>query len=178
MAVLAEAISVIIKMQSIIHKFPGGWEEFTSYVPNKTLCADGEIIRVGFMDSIDVEEYINFLETNGLIYIDNNQARDIIVVDQIKGPLVDCHWIEFGTIDIGRDIMQKISACRITGSKIKDIVLPENWQYDKSLSKEYLITETDDIDRRMVLLERKDGLRKYFDLKSGKTLYVGRTKED
>ncbi|MDX9712566.1 MAG: hypothetical protein RBT56_08585 [Ignavibacteriaceae bacterium] len=178
MAVLAEAISVIIKMQSIIHKFPGGWEEFTSYVPNKTLCADGEIIRVGFMDSIDVEEYINFLETNGLIYIDNNQARDIIVVDQLKGPLVDCHWIEFGTIEIGEDTKQKISACRITGSKIKDIVLPENWQYDKSLSKEYLITETEDIDRRMVLFERKDGLRKYFDLKSGKTLYVGRTKED
>ena len=178
MAVLAEAISVIIKMQSIIHKFPGGWEEFTSYVPNKTLCADGEIIRVGFMDSSDAEDYIKFLETNGLIYIDNNQALDIVVVDQIKGPLLDCHWIEFGTIETGGDPDQKISACRITGSKVKDIVLPENWQYHKSLSKEYLITETDNIDRRMVLFERKEGLEKYFDLKSGKTLYVGRTKKD
>lgn len=178
MAVLAEAISVIIKAESIINKFPGGWQEFTSHIPNQTLCADGEIIRVGFMDSGDSEEYIKFLETNGLICIENDQVLDIVVVDQIKGPLLDCHWIEFGTIELDGNPNQKISACRIIGSKVKEIVFPENWQFDKSLSKEYLITETDDYDRRMVFFERKDGLSKYFDSKTGKTLYVGRTKED
>jgi hypothetical protein len=49
MAVLIEAISVVIRADTLLKKFPGGWGAFKLIVPNQTLCADNEIVRVGFM---------------------------------------------------------------------------------------------------------------------------------
>jgi hypothetical protein len=45
MAVLVEAISVIIKRTAIDEKWPGGWEAFVRDVPNRTLCFD-RLLRV------------------------------------------------------------------------------------------------------------------------------------
>ena len=49
MPVLTEGTSVVIRADRLIEKFPGGWDEFKKGVPNKTLCADNELVRVGFM---------------------------------------------------------------------------------------------------------------------------------
>jgi hypothetical protein len=48
MAILVEGISVVIRAEAVIHRYPGGWERFRDDCPNDTLCADGELIRVGF----------------------------------------------------------------------------------------------------------------------------------
>ena len=53
MAVLVEAISVIVRVDSINEKFPGGWIGFKDHVPNQTLCADNELARVGFIKALD-----------------------------------------------------------------------------------------------------------------------------
>jgi len=58
MAVLVEAISVIVRVDSINKKFPGGWIGFKDHVPNQTLCADNELARVGFMTSEDVKNFV------------------------------------------------------------------------------------------------------------------------
>lgn len=47
MAVLVEAISIIIKRNVIEEKFPNGWEGFILEAPNGSLCADDELARVG-----------------------------------------------------------------------------------------------------------------------------------
>jgi hypothetical protein len=62
MAVLVEGISVIIRVDSLLRFFPGGWEAFKEIVPNQTLCADNEIVRVGFMIPQDVKSFIDKLE--------------------------------------------------------------------------------------------------------------------
>ena len=56
MAVLVEAISVIVRAAAIHQKYPGGWEAFKRIIPNQTLCADNELVRIGFMTPDDVEE--------------------------------------------------------------------------------------------------------------------------
>ena len=58
MSVLVEGISVIIKRKKIDEMFPGGWDAFVEDVPNRTLCADDELARVGFMSSPDAEAFI------------------------------------------------------------------------------------------------------------------------
>ena len=58
MAILVEAISVVIKRSVIDQKFPGGWEAFVEDCPNRTLCADSALARVGFMTPVDVESYV------------------------------------------------------------------------------------------------------------------------
>lgn len=70
MSVLIEAISVIIRADRLLERFPDGWEAFKRFVPNQTLCADGDLVRVGFMSPPDVEEFILALERVGLVYQD------------------------------------------------------------------------------------------------------------
>jgi len=64
MAVLVEGISIILKASAITDKYPGGWESFKAEVPNQTLCADGELIRIGFMSPDDVKGFIDDLCKN------------------------------------------------------------------------------------------------------------------
>lgn len=118
MAVIAEGISVIIKASSITSKYPGGWKSFKDAVPNSTLCADSEIVRVGFKSPEDVESFVREMEKCGLAYLHEGKAEDLVVVDQIKGPMVVCDWIDFVKIDWQKDPSRKITACRIVGSKI------------------------------------------------------------
>jgi hypothetical protein len=50
MAVLVEAISVVVRRDAIDRSFEGGWMAFVSRVPNATLCTDNQLARVDFMD--------------------------------------------------------------------------------------------------------------------------------
>ena len=96
MAVLIEAISVVVKRSSVDEKFNGGWQAFADDVPNDTLCADDEIVRVGFMSPADVESYVQHLESLGLTYVRDNMAQDMVVVDQQRGLAISCDWAETG----------------------------------------------------------------------------------
>jgi hypothetical protein len=66
MAVLVEAISVVLRRASIARSYPGGWDGFVEAVPNTTLCYDDDIARVGFMSPPDVERYVTDLQRCGL----------------------------------------------------------------------------------------------------------------
>ena len=150
MAVLVEAISIIIRAKNLLEQYPGGWKKFKEDVPNQTLCADVEIVRVGFMIPGNVEKFINTLEKNGLVYMKNELAEDIVVVDQEKSPMINCPWIEYGKIELDGNPKKQISACRLKGSNSKEVVMPEDWKYDYSLSEKYTFISSEDIDRRMI----------------------------
>lgn len=103
MAVLIESISVVVRTEAIDQRYPGGWAAFAGAVPNQTLCADGELARIGFMVPKDVEAYVTALREHGIIYQEDGKARDLVVVDQMRGPLVSCDWIEFGHLNLDND---------------------------------------------------------------------------
>ncbi len=65
MAVLVEAISVIVRRDAVNLRFSGGWREFLAIVPNSTLCSDEDLARVGFMSPLDIEAFVAFLERGG-----------------------------------------------------------------------------------------------------------------
>lgn len=75
MAVLVEAISIIIKAEAINDCYPGGWLQFEANPPNKTLCADRELIRVGFMIPDDVSAFIESLSEFGIQYLVDGKPR-------------------------------------------------------------------------------------------------------
>jgi len=174
MAVLVEGISIIFKASSIIDKYPGGWESFKTEVPNQTLCADGELIRIGFMSPDDVKAFIEDLKDYEIIYIKNNKSYDLVVVDQIYGFASDCDWAEFGTIDWDGDPNKEISACRMKDSKIDQIITPEGWEYDKSLRKNFKFVKTEEKYEKLVFLRHEDGLDVYIDSETGKEVFMGR----
>src|SRR5262245_3674984 len=134
MAVLIEAISVVIRADALLPAFGSDWECFKQTVPNGTLCADGELARVGFMTPEDAEHYVKKLEVKGLRYLENGQAKNIIVVDQLRGPTASCDWVEFGHISLDDDTRKRVAACRLKGSTSNRLVTPDGWQFETSLS--------------------------------------------
>ena len=76
MAVLIEAISVVIRAEVLHQRYPGGWVAFAGAVPNQTLCADSELARIGFVVPSDVEAYVTSLREHDVIYQEKGKARD------------------------------------------------------------------------------------------------------
>lgn len=176
MAVLIEAISVVIRTDVLAEKIPGGWEGFKRLVSNKTLCADNEIVRVGFMVPQDVESFINRLETTGLKFLRNGEMVDIAVVDQVRGPTSKCEWLEFGRVNIG-DSEAEVSTCRLVGSKSSDVVTPPGWKYEGSLSSTFGFSPTEHAQKGLKFLRHENGLDVYLNSLTGKKVYIGRTSE-
>jgi hypothetical protein len=177
LAVLIEAISIVTRADSILSKFNGGWEAFESCVPNETMCADGEIARIGFMTPTDVESFVKKLERSGLIYLSDGEAIDIAVADQMRGLATPCKWLEFGRVNIGGNPGQRVGACRFAGGQCTEIVTPPGWAFERSLSHTYGFIPSEHLDKSMTFLRHENGLDIYLNTVTGQEMYVGRTGE-
>ena len=62
MAVLVEAISIIVRRPAIAERFEGGWPAFQDVIPNATGCYDADLVRVGFMHPADAEAFLSVLD--------------------------------------------------------------------------------------------------------------------
>jgi hypothetical protein len=175
MAVLVEGISVIIKRSVIEEKFPGGWEAFVEDVPNRTLCADDELARVGFMAPLDAEEYVQHLINNGFEYLSEGMAVDLVVADQLRGLATECDWCEFGQTSGGGNNLDRIAGCRAVGSRVTTLVCPEGWHYEGSLSQKYAFVPSADMEKSMKFLRHEKGLDVYLNQLTGKEVFIGRT---
>jgi hypothetical protein len=174
MAVLVEGISVVIRADALLRAFADDWEAFKQVVPNATLCADGELARVGFMCPEDVEHFVSTLSQNGLAYLVNGEAKDLIVVDQMRGPLVRCDWIEFGHIDLDGDTRRRIAACRLCGSTLKALMKPDGWEFEGSLSQSFGFVPSQHRDRSLRFLRHEGGMDVYLNEATGEEVFVGR----
>jgi hypothetical protein len=174
MAVLIEAISVVIKAESLLKAFNNDWEGFRAIVPNQTLCADNEIVRMGFMTPDDVESFIKKLEGFGLVFTESGKSVDIAVVDQIKGPTNKCDWLEFGHVNMSDD-NERVATCRLINSNLMEIVTPDGWEYKNSLSCSYGFVPSEHLDKGLKYLRHENELDVYLNPVTGEEVFVGRT---
>ena len=103
------------------------WGRFVADAPNSTLCADGELAHVGFMAPEAVRDFVLRLERRGMRYLENGAARDVVVVDQQRGPMVACDWVEFAHVNLDGDAGKRVAACQRKGSTLAQVVCPEGW---------------------------------------------------
>ena len=75
MAVLIEGISVVIKFDRISAAL-STWGSFVDWVPNRTMCSDNELVRIGFMSPADVAATIADLEKKGLRYLSDSACKE------------------------------------------------------------------------------------------------------
>ena len=174
MAVLIEAISVVIRTEALLKKYPGGWNAFLTIVPNKTICSDNELTRVGFMTPQDVGAFINKLQQAGLEFLRSENAVDLAVVDQLRGPTTPCDWLEFGHINMSSN-GNKVATCRLAGSQSIQIATPNGWKYEGSLSASHGFVSNEDAHKNLEFLRNENGVDVFLDKTSGKEVYVGRT---
>ena len=174
MAILVEGISVIIRRMTIEDSYPGGWTAYAENAPNKTLCADEEIVRVGFMTPSDVETYVRDLEGYGLQFQVDGKARDMAVADQLRGLTTPCDWLEFGHVDM-ESSSKRCAACRLKGSTSQALITPEGWQFEGSLSQTFGFVPSEYIDRSLKFLRHQNGVDVYLNEVTGEEVFVGRT---
>lgn len=177
MAILIEAISVVIKRSAIDQKFPSGWEAFVENCPNQTLCADSALARVGFMSPVDVESYVKQLEKIGFIYLQAGEAIDLVVADQQRGLSAKCKWVEFDHVNLDSDSSKRVACCQIIGGVEEPLFTPDGWQFEGSLSQTFSFAPTEHVEKSLEFLRHEDGLDVYFNKLTGKEVYLGRTGE-
>ena len=172
MAVLVEALSVVIRAKALLAAFRDDWTAFVATVPNATLCADGDLVRVGFMTPGDVRAYVDSLVEHGLVYLVNGVAQDIVVVDQLRGPLATCQWIEFGHVGLDGDPKKRVAACQQVGSVETKIICPDNWIFSDSLSASFGFVPGSAVDKSLVFIRHDDGVDVYRSALTGEEVFV------
>lgn len=175
MAVLVEGISVIFRVDAIEGKYPGGWEGFAKDCPNNSLCADGDLARVGFMSPKDTKRFVSSLASRGLTYLDDGEAVDLVVVDQQRGLAAPCDWTELGEVPAPGTESEHVVACRAAGSEEQLLMTPDGWTYEESLSANFTFTDTESVPDRLEFLRHEDGVDVYRDKETGEEVYVRRS---
>jgi hypothetical protein len=178
MAVLIEAISVVVKRASIEARYPGGWEAFVKNAPNRTLCADTALVRLGFMTPADVEAFVKSLVAHGLRYLVSGKARDLVVVDQQRGFLANCDWTEFGHVKLDGNEKRSVAACRSKSAWEDPLVMPAGWTHEGSLSQKHDFVPMGQVDKKLKFLRSEAGMDIYLELATGKEVYVSRSGRD
>lgn len=133
MAVLVEAMSLVVRMDAINEQYVGGLEAFIAGIHSATVCMDGELLRVGFLSLAEADANIHRLEAGGLQYLQDGAPRDMILVDQLRGPSAPCDWLEVGQMQIAPG--QTVTAARLVDSQVGTLFTPEGWRYEQSHSK-------------------------------------------
>lgn len=151
MAVLAEAISVIVRKNAVAAHLPGGEARFLELVPNRTLCADAELYRIGFLSPEETARFTDALQDAGLVFLgDDTTAVDLAVVNQQHGATTPCPWLGFGRADPSGQ-GQWVSLCwlRAADGTPADpvaalarhpLATPSGWRYEISLSRQFSFT--------------------------------------
>lgn len=174
MAVLAEALSLVIKVESLLNLSTENQVKFTQNIPNKTFCGDGELIRIDFMNPADVQSYADTLNLLGLVFMEDGRAKDFVVVDQLRGPTTDCSWVDFGEIELG-DTGNSIKSCRLKGSSITQVSCPTGWSFENSLSKKTGYIDKKKIPTKLKFLRKEGHQDVYLDKETGKEVFIGRS---
>jgi len=104
----------------------------------------------------------------------NGQTSEIAVIDQLKGFMAPCDWLNAGHVEMDSD-KYKIAACKLKGCRSKHIIFPEGWEYNKSLSREYGFVPNEHMGKSLKYLRHENGIDVYLNKVTGKEVYIGRT---
>jgi len=172
MAVLVEATSAIVRTEAIKERFPGGWGGFVAKLPNKTVCSDNELVRVGFLGPNDCKKFVDDLEREGLVFVRDDRAVDIVIADQMSGFMVPCEWAEFGRIKLKP--RQTVAAAQLKGSANTQLYCPDGWEYEGSITQRFGFVPAKADQQSLRFLRRQHGVDVYLNSADGKEVYVGR----
>lgn len=185
MAVLCEALSVIVRYRAIDSKFLGGWQHFETCVPNQTMCTDNDLVRVGFMSPDDVCAFIEQLESDGLTFVQNQKPIDITVVDQRQGPTLPTEWLEFVRLPMNNG--NEVAACWLMDtprfsadvhltSLNMQLATPQGWHYENSLSASTKFVANEEKLEKLKFLRQEDSKDIYLDISSGIEVFATRVR--
>jgi len=175
MPVLIEAISVVIRRKAINDKYPGGYLAFEQDAPMMgpvdTLCADDDLVRIGFMSPFDVKTFCDRLGSLGIG--SPEKPVDLAIIDQITSAVTPCDWIETTgfTVEDGGPVL----VARLVGSTDETLFVPEHWSWADSITKNCFFVPSSEVEATFAFVRMgDDGLEVWRDKASGELRYIGR----
>lgn len=97
MAVVIEAITIVVRRDAVRRAFRGNEAAFEALAPNRSGRKDSHLHAVGFMDHRDAAAFVTrALEPRGLAWARGEEAIDLTLVDQFTGLQHYTPWLEVG----------------------------------------------------------------------------------
>jgi hypothetical protein len=93
MAILIDAVTVVVTIPSLNEHYPGGLDAFTQHAPNGTCRSDGAIAGISFMVPADAWRFVRSLTQHGFVDPSTTPSADVAVVEQQAGLLAPCDWL-------------------------------------------------------------------------------------
>lgn len=130
MAIIAEALSVFVRHQTIDAKLRSHWRYYPT-VSNPSVSTDSDIYRAGFLTMSDVQGHLGALEDLGLEIQSGGHFEDACVVDQRAGPLQPCSWLLMDHLQVGGG--PPVPYCRMVDdhdgppATLEDMTVPNLW---------------------------------------------------
>jgi hypothetical protein len=169
MAILIEAINVVVRLETLRERYPGGVEGFQNDCPNRSYCADESLARVGFLEPAEMEAFGDKLEEAGLNGMLEGNCHDFVIVDQVHGPIAPCDWFEWGRHSDGFHIGW------LAGSEPSTVYVPQGWTVEDALNLDGLEARDTSRDRDgLEFIREGDEMDVYRDPESGQEVYMAR----
>lgn len=172
MAVLIEAVCVVVRRDAIEARIVGGWSAFGDAVPAGAFCYDDEIASVGFMADEDAETFVGHLRSLGLRVTGEDGERDVCVVDQLGRTGEPPPWLVTSRLAL-EEIGGEITIAFLNGTQESRVVMPGGWTYKGSVSETPLVTVRAD-SPRLKHLRNQANVEVYWDEELQREVYVGR----
>jgi hypothetical protein len=181
MAILIEGISVVVRRDAIKERFAGGWDRFLEQSPPRPICYDDEVVGIVFLNPIETESYVSYLEEQFLIFVESGMSVDIAVVDQLRGVVIECPWLRFAHLpfcDKGKvsavwffDALRAAPAIHPSGEQLR-LVTPSGWKFEQSMSAQHTFIPTEDVAERLMYLRTENDVDVYWDSVRNTELYM------
>ena len=142
MAVLIEGYSIIIHKAKALAKAEVlaalGAEDSTLHP--MAICADDDLLRVGFLELSHAQEFLTLLETAGLTYkveeSGQEVALDMVMVTQFGELEVDCPWLSVQFTKIKDNTLICLGVLK-SDKPARAVAMPKHWSLDLSILKRF-----------------------------------------
>ena len=178
MAVLIEMFSVVIRIETIEEKYPGGKEAFRKSCPEGTFCMDNNIASViGFPMLQRADDFAYSLTRFGIRYVVDDRFDEVAVVDMYDGPaILTCPWLEFE----GRKIFDTepgLSVCKLKGDTSTIVAMPLSCYQAHKDGRRCGAMDVKEAENRLIYLRHEGGLDCYLDAITGQEMHIARDRK-
>lgn len=95
MAIELDCASVIVPIDSLEARYPGGVAAYRDDCPNNSYLQDEHLTRVGFMSTTEAVRYLGQVASKGLRVTDDPSASDVVLING-RDSNPTCIWLEYG----------------------------------------------------------------------------------
>ena len=178
MTILIEAISVVVRIDSLELLGSEISDRFYSSVSNnRTYYSDGKLARVGFMEEQDALDFVYFLESLGLVRLDNDTSVDFAILLQGQNDSVLCKWLDRSVVHYQERLLDVATFVDEEGNICLEenpcgFVAADGWSVDEAI----VYHEPQDELKYLKSVSLGGGIIDHFLAPDGQTVYKGRKK--